>query len=192
MTTSYDRKKQQGAAMTLSEYLAIPESVLPSELAFGQFRVADAPFTPHQRLVADLHLALAPFVRDRELGEVFLSPFDVVLDKDRALVVQPDLLFVSSARSAIVLDHIYGAPDLVIEILSPNPRVGRLHEKLSWYARYGVAECWLVRERERTVEILTFNAGGVEARRTFDAATPIASTVLPGFACALRDMSGRY
>jgi Uma2 family endonuclease len=192
MSTSRDRKKQEEAwSMTLSEYLAMPESVLPSELAFGQFRVADAPFTPHQRLVGDLHLALAPFVREHGLGEVLLAPFDVILDKERALVVQPDLLFVSIGRSHIVLDHIYGAPDLVVEILSPNPRVGRLQEKLAWYARYGVAECWVVHERERRVEVLTFNAEGIEARRVFDARTPIVSPLLPGFTRTLDEISGR-
>jgi Uma2 family endonuclease len=178
--------------MTLSEYLATPEHVLPSELAFGQLRVADAPFTLHQRLVGDLHLALAPFVRDHGLGEVFLAPFDVILDRDRALVVQPDLLFVSSARSAIVLDHVYGAPDLVIEVLSPHPRVGRLHEKLDWYARYGVAECWLVHERPRQIEVLQFEGGTVAQRHTHGAIEPITSRVLPSFDLTLHQISPRY
>jgi Uma2 family endonuclease len=193
VSTSRDqRKKREAWIMTLSEYLATPESVLPTELAFGQYRVADSPFAPHQRLVGDLYLALAPFARERRLGEVFLAPFDVILDKERALVVQPDLLFVSIARSHIVLDHIYGAPDLVIEILSPNPRVGRLQEKLEWYARYGVAECWLVHEREWTVEVLTLSAVRIEARRVFDARTPIVSPVLPGFARTLDEISSRH
>jgi Uma2 family endonuclease len=192
MPTSRDRKRQEAWIMTLSEYLAMPESALPSELAFGQWRVADAPFTPHQRLVGDLHLALAPFVRERRLGEVFLAPFDVILDKDRALVVQPDLLFVSTARSAIVLDHIYGAPDLVIEILSPNPRVGRLHDKLAWYATYGVDECWIVHERPRRIEVLEFADGKIASRRTYGATERLTSRVLPGFDRRLDEMSAGW
>jgi Uma2 family endonuclease len=75
---------------------------------------------------------------------VWLSPIDVILDAERALVVQPDLLVVSEARRAIVQDRVRGAPDLMIEVLSPNPRVGSIAERLRWFARYDVRECWLV------------------------------------------------
>ena len=118
--------------------------MLPCELAYGVLRVADAPSISHQRMVGELFLSLTAFVRARRLGEVLLAPTDVVLDFDRALVVQPDLVFVSSERSHIAADRIYGAPDLAIEILSPHARVGRVDEQVGWFAQYGVRECWLV------------------------------------------------
>jgi len=130
--------------MTTSEYFQTPETVLPRELAFGVLRVADSPVVSHQRVVRDLTIALTAFVRERRLGEVLPAPMDVILDRERDLAVQPDLLFVASHRDAIVGDEILGPPDLVVEVLSPNPRVGRLDERVEWLARYGVRECWLI------------------------------------------------
>lgn len=84
--------------MTTEEYLQTPETVLPRELAYGELRVADSPSVSHQRVVLELMLALVPFVRQKQLGEVLIAPMDVILDFDNALVVQPDLLFVSNER----------------------------------------------------------------------------------------------
>jgi Uma2 family endonuclease len=107
--------------MTTAEYLKMPETVRPQELANGLLRVADSPTPHHQRAVLDLARALDGHVRECGLGEIWLSPLDVILDYDAALVVQPDLFFVSSERSWIVAERVRGAPDLVIEVLSPKP-----------------------------------------------------------------------
>jgi len=85
--------------MTVEEYLETPKTVQPQELIYGAVRVAEAPRPPHQRAVANLFLALHGHVAERHLGEVWLSPIDVILDAERHLVVQPDLLFISQARS---------------------------------------------------------------------------------------------
>jgi Uma2 family endonuclease len=167
--------------MTIQEYLSTPESVRPQELALGSLRVADAPSVPHQRVVGRLFLALNEHVSERHLGEVYLSPVDVILDMERHLVVQPDLVFLSEDRNRLVLDRIYGAPDLVIEVLSPRPRIGMLTEHLAWFARYGVRECWLVHIKDRYVEVLTFAGGRIAGRRVFDPLEPVRSRTLPGF-----------
>jgi Uma2 family endonuclease len=167
--------------MTSREYLNTPESLVPTELIYGKLRVADSPLVPHQRVVMDLSLALFGHVQERRVGEVLVAPIDVILDVDRALVVQPDLLFVSNERSSIVTDRIHGAPDLVVEVLSPNPRIGELGERLDWFARYGVRECWLVHQLQRWVEVLNFDDGKVIARTSFHERAPIRSRVLPEF-----------
>ena len=69
---------------------------------------------------------------------------DVVLDHERALIVQPDVLFVSAERLSIIRDQVWGAPDLVAEVLSPGTENHDRGEKLEWYRQYGVRECWLV------------------------------------------------
>jgi Uma2 family endonuclease len=152
--------------------------VLPRELAFGALRVADAPSTSHQRVVRDLALALTPFVRDRQLGEVLFAPTDVILDADAALVVQPDLLFVSDQRRHIVTDRVFGAPDLVIEVLSPHPRIDQLEERIGWFARYGVRECWLVDLPNQSIAVLSLTEHGVTSRSLHRGADPVRSGLL--------------
>jgi Uma2 family endonuclease len=176
-------KKRRGlrrGLMTTAEYFQTPETVLPCELAFGVMELADAPTANHQRVVRDLLLAMVPFVRERRLGEVLVSPIDVVLDYDAALVVQPDLLFVSADRD-IVSDRVYGAPDLCVEILSPRPRVGQLDRRLGWFARYGVRECWVADLPSRRLDVLKFGLSGVRGRESFSAGDVLDSAVLPGF-----------
>ena len=164
--------------MTTAEYFLTPDTVLPQELIFGELRVAESPSVSHQRVVRDLALALVPIVQERRVGEVLFAPMDVVLDAERHLVVQPDLLFVSADRAHLVTDRVYGAPDLVVEVLSPNPRIGRLSERLEWFARYGVRECWLARLPHRDVSVLTLTGYGVADERTFVRAGRISSPVL--------------
>ena len=165
--------------MTTYEYLQTPETVLPRELVFGALRIADAPRAPHQRVVLELLLALAPFVRSRQLGEILPSPIDVILDAEAALVVQPDLVFVSDGRGHIIGDQIDGAPDLVVEVLSPNPRIGSVEERVGWFARYGVCECWLAHLVERRIALLRLDNGRVADRAVFFDREPIRSAVLP-------------
>jgi Uma2 family endonuclease len=174
--------------MTTEEYLQTPESLLPTELIYGALRVADSPFAPHQAAVLDCAMALVEHVREKKLGEIWISPFDVILDAKRHLILQPDLLFISNERSHIVTDKVRGAPDLMVEILSPNPRIGKLEERLKWFAEYDVKECWLIHQLQRRLEVLSFLNGGVAERGTFDEKTPIKSRVLPDFDRTLRSM----
>lgn len=176
--------------MTLQEYLRTPETVVPQELAYGHLRVADVPLPNHQRAVARLFRALDDHVTDNNLGEVYLSPIDVILDPVRHLVVQPDLLFISAARGHIVIDRIRGAPDLVVEVLSPNPRIGDTNERIGWFASYGVRECWLLHLSPRRLEVLTLENGAVTGRASVEERAAIQSRVLPGFSRTLDQMFG--
>jgi Uma2 family endonuclease len=167
--------------VTLAEYFQTPETLLPQELIFGAVRVADAPFVPHQRLVLRLASALQDHVDETKAGEIFVAPIDCVLDRERALVLQPDIVFVSHSRRDIVLDRIYGAPDLAIEILSPRPRIGQLDERVAWFAQYGVAEVWLYDQSDARLHVLRCADGAVVSREAFEVDEPIRSAVLPQF-----------
>ena len=175
-------------ALSVDEYLRQPESVLPQELAYGVWRVADAPTPRHQSFVFAFGLALDQHTRPTALGRVYLAPVDVILDRDRHVVIQPDLVFISMARLAMVTDRIWGAPDLAVEILSPKPRIGDLDQRLGWFAEYGVRECWLVDQFDRRVEVLQFAAGGVRSRETFRDDEPIRSGLLPDWDAPLADV----
>lgn len=174
--------------MTTDDYFREPETLRPAELAYGVMHVADAPSPRHQSAVADLFRALDRHVNERDLGRMWLAPLDVVLDAEQSLIVQPDLLFVSSAREVIVQDRVRGAPDLVIEVLSPNPRVGRTVEHIAWFAAYGVRECWWVETIRRDVTVMTFDDHRVSGRRTHAATDPIRSRVLPDWSMTLNEV----
>jgi Uma2 family endonuclease len=174
--------------LTTDEYLRTPETLQPTELVYGALRVADAPSVRHQQAVGAFYLALAPHVRARRLGAVLLSPLDVIFDRDRALVLQPDLVFVSNARRAILRDKIIGPPDMVLEVLSPDPRIGALQERIGWFAEYGVREIWLLHQIEEQLEILGVHSGRVATRRSCDYLTPIDSSVLPEFTVSMDDI----
>jgi Uma2 family endonuclease len=167
--------------MTLQQYQLTPTTRLPQELIYGTIRVADAPFVSHQRVVFSIARAWQEHVAGRRLGEVIIAPTDVILDADRALVVQPDALFVSRERAEIVRERVYGAPDLVLEVLSPEPRIGQIHERIAWFASCGVREIWLHHQPQRRTEILACANGAVVRRATFDLDLPVRSDVLPEF-----------
>ena len=178
----------QEQMMTTAEYLRTPESLVPTELIYGKLRVAESPLPRHQAVVLDLALALVSHVQERSLGQIWISPLDVILDAERALIVQPDLFFISNERSHILSDRVRGAPDLVVEVLSPNPRIGKLGERIGWFQEYGVRECWLIHQLEHRIEVLNFIGTNVIDRRSFDNRTPIRSRVLPDFDRTLGSM----
>ena len=176
--------------MTVDDYFATPETVKPAELAFGVLRVAESPTPRHQSAVLELSSALDRHVRERRLGRIWISPLDVVLHETKALVVQPDLMFISNERASIVQDRVRGAPDLVIEVLSPNPRIGKTAEHLRWFAEYGVRECWLVHQGQRNVSVVEFRDGVARPQRLFGSKEPLRSAVLPDFSLSLSEILG--
>ena len=175
--------------MSVEDYFTkTPYALRPTELVHGVVRVADSPSPRHQSAVAVLCRALDAHVRKRALGRMWLSPLDVVLSERLALIVQPDLFFVSNERKAIVTDRVRGAPDLVIEVLSPDPRIGSAGERVRWFAENGVRECWLVHQDTRSVTVIEYRDLHEVRRSTFDHHEPIASAVLPEFRPSLDEI----
>ena len=87
----------------------------------------------------------------------------------------------SPERRHLVTDRIWGAPDAVLEVLSPHPRIGTLTERLEWFARYGVKECWLYHQDERALEVISFSGGKETSRRRFEYDERIVSPLWPEF-----------
>ena len=173
------------ARMTAREYFTLPETNRPSELVYGVVREPPAPAYGHQKVIGALFRLLSAHVEENGLGEVCVSPVDVVLDEVAGLVVQPDLIFISNERLSIIQQHVSGAPDLVIEVLSPSTAHRDRTIKLAWYRRYGVRECWLVDPHQRTIDIVDCGTG---ARESFTATQMLRSRVLPGLAAAPDDV----
>ena len=171
-----------GTVLTTGEYLQTAESMRVNELIYGILHVAESPTFRHQNLLLELAVLLRVFVGQHKLGTVGIAPLDVVLDPARALIVQPDLVFISTARQYILTDRVWGAPDVVVEVMSPHPRIGKLDDRLRYFAQYGVRECWLVHQQDRSIEVLDFEATAAGSRRTFSGVDRIESRVLPDFA----------
>jgi Uma2 family endonuclease len=170
-----------GTVLTTAEYLQTAESMRVQELIYGTLHVNESPSPRHQSLLLELALLMRVFVRQHRLGTVWIAPLDVILDPPRALILQPDLFFISNNREHIVTDRVWGAPDLVVEVMSPHPRIGKLDERIRHFSQYGVKECWLVHQLSRDIEVLRLQEHGPDSRRRFRNVERIESAVLPGF-----------
>src|SRR5262245_23203691 len=107
-------RRREGAMserQTVNSYLSGPEQIRRTELVWGIVREPPAPKYGHQSVVTRAVVLLGQHVREHASGRVCVSPVDVVLDAAKALVVQPDIVFVSNARLEIVRDQIWGGPD---------------------------------------------------------------------------------
>ena len=168
--------------MTVDEYFNTPVSLTPTELIYGRFRAAESPAVRHQAAVAHLFLTLHSHVREHTLGQMWVSPLDVVLDTERDLIMQPDLFFIADDRMWIVRERIYGAPDLVVEVLSPKPRIGSTEERIRLFAENGVRECWLVHQDRQEVTVIGYAQRRIREQHIYGRRDAIRSGVLPRFA----------
>ena len=169
---------------TYEDYRHTPEDQR-FELLDGELIVVPVPNLGHQRIGTRLGALLHAFVQQGGLGEVFHAPCDVVLSKTD--VVQPDLLFVSVERAHLLLggDNVLGAPDLVVEILSPATAGRDRTLKRALYARRGVKEYWLVDPEARTVTVLGLGAGDFDVVDIYGEDQTMASPTLSGFSAGL-------
>ena len=128
---------------TIDDYRALPDDQR-CELIDGYFYDMSAPSTTHQRIVSALTAAFYNYIHENgSTCEVFPAPVDVQLDCDEMTMVQPDLLVVCD--SGMIHEWgIFGAPDLVIEVLSPSTERKDRALKTMKYANAGVREYWLV------------------------------------------------
>jgi Uma2 family endonuclease len=144
---------------TVADYMDLPDDGKRYEVLEGELVMSPSPSRRHQIVLGNLYMLLRQHVRERELGIVFLSPFDVVLSA--VTVCEPDLLYVSKARAEIVTDpNVQGAPDLSIEIISPSGTKYDRVVKRKIYEEAKTAHYWLVDPEQKTVEELVLNASG--------------------------------
>jgi Uma2 family endonuclease len=123
--------------MTYDQLRLLPEDRQRHELIDGELLMTPSPNARHQRALKKLAFQLSAYVEQQRLGEVFIAPFDVIFDD--STVLEPDILFISSERADIVEEEaIRGAPDLVVEILSPSSFYNDQRVKLAAYGKFGV------------------------------------------------------
>jgi Uma2 family endonuclease len=158
--------------LTYEDYAALPNDGNRYEILEGELAVTPAPSTKHQTASVNLTVLLTQHIREKDLGKLFHAPIDLILES--AAVLQPDLLFVSKARQHIITDRaIEGAPDLVIEILSPTTSRSDRVTKAQIYARHKVAAYWIVDPEHEAVEIYLLNVDSYRLVVTLQGETPL-------------------
>ncbi len=122
------------------------------ELLNGHIVKKQAPSPVHQKAVSNINWLINTFIKERQLGDCYVSHIDVFFDDHNN--TQPDILFIKKDRLFIVTQHgIEGHPDLIVEILSPSTfRIDR-NEKKDLYCAFGVSEYWIVDPKNQAVEV---------------------------------------
>ena len=178
---------------TYEDYKSLPESETKRyELLGGELVMVPSPSTSHQRISRRLEFILQAFVEERGLGEVYDAPLDVVLGEgEEREVVQPDILYISEGRSGIIAEEeIRGAPDLIIEIISPATAERDRTYKKTLYARHGVKEYWIVDPEAKMVEVYTLGERGFELIKAYkaEAEEVLSSPLLEGLEVVLKEV----
>ncbi len=161
--------------MTAHEYFRMPETTVQHNLIDGVLYMSPSPIMRHQRIVLDLAMAVDDYAQAYG-GTACVSPMDCKLPDGN--VLQPDVLYISADRTSIIGDHVMGAPDLVIEVLSKGTRRFDRVKKLAKYERNGVREAWLVDPPARTVTVFSADGGRWVRERSVKFGEDIPSDIL--------------
>lgn len=144
----------------------------------------------HQNVAFRVARKLAEFVENHGLGTVVIAPSDVELDDVN--VVQPDVYFVSRARRRIITRQgVTGAPDLVVEVLSPRTAGLDLGAKLKAYARAGVVEAWFVDRAKKRVLVYRFAEDAAKPAAELRTKDTLTTALLPGFSLPVKEVFRR-
>ena len=180
--------EKQAKRWTYEEYYKLDDDQR-YEINDGHLLPIPTPDTWHQDWLSDLYSMVKTFVKNNKLGRVFFAPLDVVLDPENT--VQPDLVFVAAKNAGIIQRRaIFGAPDLLVEVVSPySGRRDRI-QKMKLYAQFGVAEYWISDAASHSLEILTLKRGRYELHCAAEEKGKLSSLVLTGLKFDLGEVEG--
>jgi Uma2 family endonuclease len=165
--------------LTYDDLAAVPYDGKRHEIIHGEHFVTASPLKRHQVAVQNISFALDAFVRGNGLARVFGCPVDLVLSEYD--VIQPDVVVILNERLPQYNEtNFQGAPNIVVEVLSPSTARRDRGDKLKLYAKYAVEEYWVVDADKQSVEVYCFHTG-LEVPKLFDAGTVLTSCFLPGF-----------
>lgn len=140
---------------TEEDYYNLPENVR-AELIDGQFYDMAAPSRIHQTILSELHIVIGNYIKSKDGScYVYPAPFAVKLFDDRKNIVEPDISVICNPNK-LTDRGCSGAPDWIIEIISPSNSVHDYIRKLNLYADAGVREYWIVNPEKQTVLVYFF------------------------------------
>ncbi|HKV37611.1 MAG TPA: Uma2 family endonuclease [Blastocatellia bacterium] len=170
--------------VTVEDLEYMPEDGNQYEVVEGELFVSKSPSIAHQDVCAELTSKLRTYLSGNRIGHAWPG-IGVVFSHISGVI--PDIVYVSNERIKDIAsgDRVVGAPDLVVEIVSPgipNSQRDRVVKK-QLYASYGVKEYWLVDLLSRTIEVYVLQGKTLELEATYSGQDELVSSVLPGFNC---------
>lgn len=178
--------------LTFEDYMSEGEVNLRYDIIDGVREVMTNPSTLHQHITGNIYILLRTYQRRYRTGRTIIAPADVLISTDPLRTRQPDVLFISLERFGIrhVSDPspLSPAPELVVEVLSPNETRSSRMSKIADYAAVDVRECWLVSPEAETVELLTLFDGKSASAEIYGQDASLASRVFPGLTLNVADI----
>jgi len=164
--------------LTVDDYRATPDEIR-YQLVEGELIMSPSPTSHHQAILWNFAQIFGRYLDKRPIGRAFFAPLDVYLSNHN--VFQPDVLFIATANLGILKkDGVHGAPDIVVEVLSPSNAQLDRKTKRRVYARAGVKEFWLVDPALRQIQLSLFPADRARPVKLIEENESFASPLLPG------------
>ena len=175
--------------LTTADLDALPDDDNRYELFEGELFVSRAPGLSHQRVLGNIYAVLRDYLKQNAIGEVLLTP-GVIFDEFNSAI--PDAVFISqqSRRQIGASERIMGAPELVIEVVSPGTENARRDRvaKRQLYGKHGVKEYWVADPENRSLEVYRLKRRTLALVKTLIADDGVTSPVLPGFRCQASEL----
>jgi Uma2 family endonuclease len=173
--------------LTYQDYLDLPENGNRYEIISGELHNAPAPLIRHQEVLMNLGRILDSYCHRRRHGKLLFAPVDVVLSQID--VVQPDIIWISEKRLAIITSrNVVNAPDLVVEITGPFTRRKDMLIKRKLYEKHGVKEYWVIDPDQEWLRIYRRSGKKLSFRHTLKKDDSFHCPLFPGLMIELKDV----
>ena len=170
---------------TTDDIYALPDGER-AELIDGQIYMMGTPSRIHQKLVAQLSRIIGNYIESNHGScEIYPAPFAVFIKKDDKNYVEPDISVICD-KSKLSDRGCEGAPDFIIEIVSPSSRRMDYYKKCTLYAESGVREYWIVDPAKEKVVVYCYENDSDPCLYSFDADVPVG--IYPGLTIRIRDL----
>lgn len=187
MAHAAQKLPSENLKFTYEDYLVIPDDGKRYEIIEGELFMTPAPILKHQDILREFSNRIDSFVKKNNLGIVFFAPCDVIFSKTN--IVQPDILFISKKNRAILAEkNIQGAPDLLVEIISPSTEERDVVFKKKLYSKFGVKEYWIVYPNEDKVEVFSLQNNGYQLHGNYEKKEVLISPLLKGLEINLSEI----